>query len=234
MIVRKVEEILEYVKRLSAKQRQELRDRLEDAADRQQENGRSGQRAAGPYDRTLAAAGIGHTDFPCVSSNANSDDAEQGKASGRGIGPEESGQVRRVFVDSSAFFALIAREDRHHIERLELSDAIAFDEDFRSYGRFTTCGPSESLRVTVETRMGSLNIASVVLPKSCLHRVEPRPAPFLGNCFCQPRTLIPSSVVGREGSACGVRRGSLLQTVQGGAELRVGFRDSRIGSYSQV
>jgi hypothetical protein len=40
--------------------------------------------------------------------------------------------------------------------------------------------------------------------------------------------------VGREGSASSVRRGSLLQTVQGRAELRVGFGDSRIGSYSQV
>ncbi len=69
MIVRKVDEILEYVKRLSAKERQELLDRLEDAVDREQENGRVGQRARGPYARTLAAAGIGHTDFPDVSSN---------------------------------------------------------------------------------------------------------------------------------------------------------------------
>ena len=66
--MRKVDEILEYVKRLSAKERQELLDRLEDAVDRGQGNGRSGQGAASPYARTLAAAGIGHTDFPDVSS----------------------------------------------------------------------------------------------------------------------------------------------------------------------
>jgi len=64
MLVRKVDEILEYVKRLS-----ELLDRLEDAVAREQQNGRGGQRAKGPYAQTLAAAGIGHTDFPDVSSN---------------------------------------------------------------------------------------------------------------------------------------------------------------------
>lgn len=69
MAVRRVDEILEYVKRLSAKERQELLDRLEDAVDREQENGRVGRPATGPYARTLAAAGIGHTDFPDVSSN---------------------------------------------------------------------------------------------------------------------------------------------------------------------
>jgi hypothetical protein len=57
------------VKRLSAKERQELLDRLEDAVEREQENVRGAQRALGPYARTLAAAGIGHTDFPNVSSN---------------------------------------------------------------------------------------------------------------------------------------------------------------------
>ena len=69
ILVRKVDEILESAKRLSAKERQELLDRLEEAVEREQENGSGGQGAKGPYARTLAAAGIGHTDFPDVSSN---------------------------------------------------------------------------------------------------------------------------------------------------------------------
>jgi hypothetical protein len=67
--MRRVDEILEHVKRLSSKERQELLDRLEDTVENEAENGCAKQPATGRYARTLAAIGIGHTEFPDVSSN---------------------------------------------------------------------------------------------------------------------------------------------------------------------
>jgi len=61
--------------------------------------------------------------------------------------------MRRVFVDTGGFVALLVAEDRMHardkdyslcdalsfvvMERLGISEAIAFDRHFREYGRFT-------------------------------------------------------------------------------------------------
>jgi hypothetical protein len=67
--MRTVDEILEHVKRLSSKERQELLDRLADTVESEAKNGRAEKPATGRYARTLAAIGIGHTEFPEVSSN---------------------------------------------------------------------------------------------------------------------------------------------------------------------
>ena len=53
--------------------------------------------------------------------------------------------MNRVFVDTSGFYAALNRRDTHHrdavsfavMERLDLQEAIAFDDHFRQYGAFT-------------------------------------------------------------------------------------------------
>ena len=55
--------------------------------------------------------------------------------------------MKRVFVDTGAFFAVLVTEDLHHerarvimsfvvMARLGITDAIAFDRHFAEYGRF--------------------------------------------------------------------------------------------------
>jgi hypothetical protein len=67
-VMRTIDEILEQLKRLSAEEREELLQKLEDAVQDDQLNARGHRATSGPYARTLAAAGTGQTDFPDVSS----------------------------------------------------------------------------------------------------------------------------------------------------------------------
>lgn len=67
--MRPVEEILEQAKRLSAKERWELLDKLEDSLTEEEPKAEKMAPGEGPYARTLAAAGMGHSDFSDVSSN---------------------------------------------------------------------------------------------------------------------------------------------------------------------
>jgi predicted nucleic acid-binding protein len=50
--------------------------------------------------------------------------------------------VKRVFVDTGAFFAHLIADDTV-MARLGITDAIAFDRHFAEYGRFALlhCGP---------------------------------------------------------------------------------------------
>lgn len=67
-VMRTIDEILEQLKRLSAEEREELLEKLENAVQDDQLDARARRATTGPYARTLAAAGTGHTDFPEVSS----------------------------------------------------------------------------------------------------------------------------------------------------------------------
>jgi hypothetical protein len=67
--MRTAEEIIEQAKQLPLEERRRVLGALEVSLDEEEEASTTKAQLEGPYSRTLAAAGIGHSDFSDVSSN---------------------------------------------------------------------------------------------------------------------------------------------------------------------